>query len=169
MADKMNKKVTISADYFVELYRKAYETDTICKECREDRIQAEYASLLEDYGELKEKLEDANKHYCTSATGNKAGDACVVAKRCQDLEAALKAANETNSAQADQLRDALNEAEKYKKLYSTDHYRMDAAERCIDKVYGNVCFVRAGSTLEEWVKVIQDIVFGYRKEKEKIK
>lgn len=84
MAD--NNKVTIAAAYFNHLFARAAERERLWSD-REGLI-LECEKIAKERDELKAKLEDAQKHYCTSATG-KVGDACKVAALCRENEAKL--------------------------------------------------------------------------------
>lgn len=87
-----NEQVTISAAYFAELWKKANETDNICKECREEHTADEFVAIAKERDELKAKLEDAeNREHASDADGIRLGYKCdelskrlAAAERCID-------------------------------------------------------------------------------------
>ena len=83
-----NNKVTIDADYFYELFRKANETDGICKECREEHTAEEFKALRRERDELKARLADCEKRVLNKAGETSAGSVVVIESYKERLAAA---------------------------------------------------------------------------------
>lgn len=111
MAD--NNKVTIDAAWFAELFAK-WERPSFAPEC---------GVCKEVHTRTRER--DVAESKCKE-----------LAKERDELKAALERANQTNSSQADQLRDALNalEQERMNKCDEVTAKSLAAAERCIEDV-----------------------------------
>ena len=80
MAD--NNKVTIDAAFFSELFRKANETDAICKECCEEHTAEEFNALAKERDELKAKLAGECKNCVSQDEAKVLAESLAAAERC---------------------------------------------------------------------------------------
>lgn len=180
MADN---KVTIDAAWFAELYEIYSKFKNIenygvglAEKCDKYRIECE--RIAKERDELKAKLEESQKHYCTSATG-KIGYACALARRCTELDDAIvkeqdkkiKVIKELNEVRElnrkcrdenEELKAQL-EQERMNKCDEVTVQRLAAAERCIDQI--SVCNFNI-NTRKTINGAIHDIIRAYREKEE---
>lgn len=143
MADNTNK-VTIDAAFFCELFRKANETDDICKSCREEHTAEEFNALVKERDELKHQLElkDEQCRGCAAL--------CVSQLQCEEL-----------TRDRDALRAKLDCAEVDREAFLK---RAETAERCIEDVYDVLkesVITDCGDGLQ-----VYEIIRAYREAKE---
>ena len=137
------KTVTIDAAWFIELYVKAKQSHN-CDDCKEVHTRTHERNIAES--KCKELEKERDKFKAAYYGFMRSGDESIeMVKKERD---ALKA----------KLKDCCVKHQDVLALAN----RLAAAEQCIEKVWANASFVRAGSTLEEWVVEIQNIIRAYR-------